>query len=270
MRVRVWSVFFTTTIGHHRYDPKRGYSVVDSGPWYLVLLDLHVRFFGLSADEYRLPTGEIERKYKRLILNDPYNRVFDLLQWAMRHPECPSEFVHGIRTTFEECQMAYVVDLNGPPTIFPASTTQEGDTILHARENLRKCSQSAANDHLQRAGELLNSGHWSESVHESSSALESVARNLTGKANATLSDLLKQLRRDRGWDVHPAILGALEKLYAYASDAQGVRHAATDGGPHVRQAEAQLMLATYAAACSYLLGMARLAQDGELQAPRGQ
>ena len=261
VRIRLWSTFFTTIVEHRRYDPKRGYSIINEGPWYSVLLDLHVRFFGRPADEYSLPAGETERIYKPLILNEPYNRVFDLLQFAIRHPECPSEFVHGIRATFEECQMAYVVDVNGPPTIFPASTRHEGDAILQAREDLRESKQSAANCHLQRAGELLNNGHWSESVHESSSALESVARHLIGDGKATLSDALKHLKHSDEWGIHPAIRVALEKLYAYASDAQGVRHAATDTDRPVRQAEAQLLMVSCAAACSYLLTVARLAQD---------
>ena len=262
VRIRFWSTFFTTIVAHRRYDPKRGYSIIDEGPWYSVLIDLHVRFFGRPADEYSLPAGETERIYKPLILNEPYNKVFDLLQFAMRHPECPSKFVHGIRTTFEECQMAYVVDVNCPPTIFPASTRHEGDAILRAREDLRRSKQSAANLHLQRAGELLNDGHWSESVHESVSALESVARNLIGDGKATLSDALKNLKHDDERGIHPAILVGFEKLYAYASDAQGVRHAATDADRPVRQAEAQLLMVSCAAACSYLLNVARVAQDG--------
>ena len=44
---------------------------------------------------------------------------------------------------------------------------------------------------------------------------------------------------------------------AYASDEQGVRHAAVDDQENVGRDEAQFMLAVCAASCSYLLGKER-------------
>ena len=78
-----------------------------------------------------------------------------------------------------------------------------------------------------------------------------------GVRGSTLAAVLKRLRSDPAWRIHPAFLAALDKLYAYASDEQGVRHAAVDDQEHVGREEAQFMLGVCAASCSYLLGKHR-------------
>ena len=163
-------------------------------------------------------------EFKFFFLAARYHKVFDLLQCIMRHPKCPQEYVQRISDIFEECQMAYVVDANGPPTIYPAVTAQEAAAITTARRTLRAARQGAANRHLQRATELLGERNWAESVHESINAVESVAIGLV-KSARTLGDALKQLNgRGDEPNVHPALIASLHKLYGYRGNAPGVGH----------------------------------------------
>lgn len=248
-RNRVWDVFYRTTESHRA---SWGPVVVD--PWERVLLDLHVEFFDQPTDEFSSHFSDILVRYKPFVLsNTKYNKVFDLVQSIMRHPECPSYFTEGIKAVFQQCSLAYFVDTNGPPTIFEAATPEEGEAIRMARANLRTAGLPAASGHLQRAAELMNDRKWRESAHESISAVESVGLSL-GAGGNMLSDVLKSLRKDPPWRIHPAILSALDKLYGYASDEQGVRHAAVDDQEHVGREEAQFMMGVCAASCSYLLG----------------
>ena len=256
VRNRLWDVFYRTTIGHSAIPHGRRYRVVHD-PWKEVLLDLHVKFFNKPTDGFESFVERIRDHYKYYILGDTkYNKVFDLIQSIMRHPGCPPEFTNGIKQVFRECSMAYVVDTNGPPTIFSAATPEEGENIRMAREDLRTADLPAASGHLQRAAELMNDGEWRESAHESISAVESVGLGL-GVRGSTLARVLKRLRSDPVWRIHPAFLTVLDKLYAYASDEQGVRHAAVDDQEHVGREEAQFMLGVCAASCSYLLGKRR-------------
>lgn len=251
-RNRVWNVFYRTTENH-----RASWSPVIVDPWKGVLLDLHVEFFDQPTDEFGNHPEDIRARYKPFILSDTeYNKIFDLVQFTMRHRDCPFDFMTGIKAVFEACSMAYVVDTNGPPTIFPAATPEEGEAIRTAREDLRTADLSAAGGHLQRAAELMNHGKWRESAHESISAVESVGLSLGVRGN-TLADVLKSLGNDPAWRIHPAFLAALTKLYAYASDEQGVRHAAVDNQEHVGREEAQFMIGVCAASCSYLLGKRR-------------
>ena len=60
--------------------------------------------FGLShrpRDEFRSSLSDICDEYKVFFLSDtPYNKVFDFLQHAMRHPKCPREFLFGIKAVY--------------------------------------------------------------------------------------------------------------------------------------------------------------------------
>lgn len=262
-RIRIWDVFYRTTVENSAEPPYGMYRVI-FGVWSEVLRDLHVRFFNEPTDGFSTVLDDVRDRYKEVILgNTKYNSVFDLVMFIMRHPKCPPEFTNGIKAEFEACSMAYVVDTNGPPTIFPAATPEEGEAIRAAREDLRIAALPAASVHLQRAAELMNDGKWRESAHESISAVESVGLGLGVRGN-TLAGVMKSLRNDPTWRIHPAFLGALDKLYAYASDEQGVRHAAVDDQEHVGREEAQFMMGVCAASCSYLLGKQRdaVAADG--------
>lgn len=63
-------------------------------------------------------------------------------------------------------------------------------------------------------------------ITEAVSAVESAARVVTGKHKATLGDALKVL--DKSGHLHPALKEAWLKLYGYASDEHGLRHAMTE------------------------------------------
>ena len=52
-------------------------------------------------------------------------------------------------------------------------------------------------------------------------------------------------------DVHPTLIGLLEKLYAYKGDAEGVGHALTEQ-KEVRTEEAEFVLGVAASAIVYL------------------
>ena len=166
--------------------------------------------------------------------------------------------------------MAYVVDTNGPPTIYTSVTTQEGDAIRAAQRDLQHCRQSAASGHLREAAKHLAEGKWRDSVRASITAVESVAKSL-GTDGTTLGSVLKKL--DKRWQIHPALHGALSKLYGWTSDEDNVRHGAetVDGGTEVDREEAVFMIGVCASFCSYLLGKQRkLAESGGVNQSRSR
>ncbi|HUI12443.1 MAG TPA: hypothetical protein VL048_03120 [Xanthobacteraceae bacterium] len=73
----------------------------------------------------------------------------------------------------------------------------------------------------------MTKGDYRAVVRESISAVESSVRDFTGDNKAVLSTALKKLGKETG--IHPALLNAFDKLYAYTSDEHGVRHALVFG-----------------------------------------
>ena len=267
-RNRLWDVFHMTTSNSSK---SIGFSSIVVGQWHELLLDLHVRSFHRPRDEFSASLSDICDEYKVFFLgNTPYNQVFDFLQHAMRHPKCPREFILRIKVVFMECRLAYVVDTSGPSTIFTSVTTQEGDAIRAAQRDLQHCRQSAASGHLREAAKHLAEGKWRDSVRASITAVESVAKSL-GTDGTTLGSVLKKL--DKRWQIHPALHGALSKLYGWTSDEDNVRHGAetVDGGTEVDREEAVFMIGVCASFCSYLLGKQRkLAESGGVNQSRSR
>ena len=257
-RTRLWALFFGITKRNTRYE-------FVEGPWDQVLYDCFIERLGQPADEYSYESNKILRTYKAIIL-DPevtYNKVFDVLEFLMRHPSCPPDFVGNVKKVFSECRLAYIIDTNGPATIMPAVTPQEGEAIQQSLADLAESGMDGALGHLRSAGQHVNNGQWGASVRESIHAVESVAKTVIEDERATLSDAIKKLK-DQQWSVHPAFAKSLSALYGWTSDEAGVRHAATAKMENVGKAEAVFMLGACASFCTYLLEKKR-GQGGSAQ-----
>ena len=157
----------------------------------------------------------------------------------------------AIRRAERGAGLAYAIDTGPPPTILSAVTPDEGRTVVDALRTLRQAGFNGSAAHLRVAAERIDAGDWAGSVRESIHAVESVARQLDPEAAQTLGPALDSLET-RGV-LHPALKGAFSKLYGYASDEQGVRHALLDrANARVGQDEAVFMLGACAAFASFL------------------
>ena len=254
-RIRLWDLLFLSV--WHKNG--RAWSWNDKA-WIRIFVDLHRSFWLRPLDEFTTSVDENIEVYRHSILEDsplnlihalPFNKIFDLFQMIMRHPECPREFTLGVAGVFEECRLAYVVDTEEPPTILPAATKAEGETVVGAIKELREAGLQGAEAHLRKAGELINGGDWPGSVRESINAVESVARHLDPDASKTLGPALASL--ESSGRLHPALKEAFSKLYGYTSDEEGIRHALLDNAtsPAGRD-EAVFMVGACASFASYL------------------
>lgn len=67
---------------------------------------------------------------------------------------------------------------------------------------------------------------YRNSIKESISAVEGLARKITGDNKTTLGPLLSKL--EKNYDLHPALNKAYTSLYGYTCDDAGIRHALSD------------------------------------------
>lgn len=106
--------------------------------------------------------------------------------------------------------------------------------------------------HLARALQLLSdrtNPDYRNSIKESVSAVEAMARITAGVPKATLGEALKVL--ERSGRLHPVLKEAFSKLYGYTSDEQGIRHAMLDE-PNITQADAKYFLLSCTSFVNYL------------------
>lgn len=106
--------------------------------------------------------------------------------------------------------------------------------------------------HLQRALELLSdrkTPDYRNSIKESISAVESIAREIANKPKATLGEALKEI--EKKGEFHKALKEGFLKLYGYTSDANGIRHAMMDE-PNLTADDAKFFLLVCTSFINYL------------------
>ena len=253
-RTHIWNIFYIF-LDESKNAPD--FLDIDDGtrylgsPWNNIFQKLHVVHDNQPIDEWRNNFQRVKNRLRNRIETEPFNNVFDLVQFVMRYPECPSNFIDAMKRVFARCRLAYVIDDGPPPTILPAVTQEEGNALLESLRTLRKGGLSSAASHLREASEHINQGDWAGSVKESIHAVESVARTIDPKASQTLGPALASI--EKYGTLHPALKGAFSKLYGYTSDEQGIRHALIDQTEaNVGMDEALFMLGACASFASYL------------------
>jgi hypothetical protein len=106
--------------------------------------------------------------------------------------------------------------------------------------------------HLQRALELLSdrkSPDYRNSIKESISAVESIAKEIAQKPKAELGEALKEI--EKKGKLHGAMKSAFLNLYGYTSDANGIRHAMMDE-PNLTADDAKFFLLVCTSFINYL------------------
>ncbi len=146
-----------------------------------------------------------------------------------------------VNDIFEELSIGYKV-VNGNIT-----------DLLNEEEIKSLNKASKASIHIQKATKYLydrKNKDYENSIKESVSAVEEMCHKITGKENDKLSKCIKELKTKKIY--HPAFLDTLDKMYAYASDEGGIRHANKQKGGKVDQSEARLILLVCSATVNFL------------------
>ena len=139
--------------------------------------------------------------------------------------------------------------------IVPISDKYELNAVEEALTNKYK----PVEEHIAKANSFLadrNKPDYENSIKESISAVEAICEILTNTrgSEATLGNMLKKLERN-GVEIHGGLKSAFNTLYGYTSDANGIRHAGTIGGPSSTFEEAKFMLVSCSAFINYLIAV---------------
>jgi len=128
--------------------------------------------------------------------------------------------------------------------------------LQSVEDAMSKDLPSAIRQHIKRAAELYSqrpTPDYRNSIKESISAVEAAVAFVTeakkvGGISVPLRKAVDKLV------VHPALRDGFEKLYAYTSDAEGIRHALLSES-NLSQADARYMLVSCSAFSNYLVAL---------------
>jgi hypothetical protein len=202
-------------------------------------------YFKEPIDE--IPDGS-DRKLKAIrdyFFKCPWNEIYDIL-----------EFIVNIRN---EKQLAKRIndilerELSGYRLVGGSFVPVTDELEVEAVEKAISDSRfSNVNAHLKQALHHLarkETPDYRNSIKESISAVESMAREVSGNPKATLGDALALLEKTN--QLHPALKRGFSAIYGYTNDENGIRHAMMDD-PQLTVNDAKFFLVSCATFINYL------------------
>ena len=176
-----------------------------------------------------------------------WNEVYDLLEFVVRiyskeKPRLP-DLLNQILTR----ELAGYKFIDG--TLVDITDPQESEMLAEALADTRFAMVTS---HLERALNLLadrKQPDYRNSIKESISAVEAMARVVSKNPKATLGEALKVL--EKKGHLHPALKEGFSKLYGYTNDDDGIRHAMLEE-PNLDQSDAKYFLLSCTSFINYL------------------
>ena len=224
----------------------------------------------LPEDEIRTDHGGAMAQFKEVIEQAPFNKVLDLIEIiadiqndqiessgaVTRHSDefrmSKERFIDCVKHQFDQYAAAYWLDTSQPPfQFFPRSSKEQGEAIQQAIKTIRKNGMEGATTHLRQATRHINDRQYADSIRESISAVESVARRIAPNEN-TLGGALKSLEK-KGLLKNNQLKRGFEQIYAYTNSEEGVRHSLVfKDSADVGLDEAMFMFGACASFAAYL------------------
>jgi len=175
-----------------------------------------------------------------------WNKVYDFLEFLIsieNYEQYQKSFIWQLNQIFVDERAPYkMIDSLVTPLISSEEAEEVGKAIgskyfpvsNHIKKSLELYSKRPIADHQN-------------SIKESISAVESLARIILDKPSATLGALADEL------NIHPSFKEAIKKLYGWTSDQGGIRHSENGKELYVDEKEARYMLVQCSALVNYII-----------------
>ncbi|HET8919563.1 MAG TPA: hypothetical protein VFN27_07775, partial [Xanthobacteraceae bacterium] len=222
----LWQACIESYIHHYDYD----------GQYNDVMSDIFVNFLKVPSDNVPYAQYDGIKFIKGWFYKAKWYEVYNLVEFLFHRREAP-RFIGRVSHFLETEKSGYRV-VN--KQLVPITDPVEIEAVAAASS--LTSAFSGARHHLQSAISLFSKKpdpDYRNSIKEAISAVESVARVITGNPKATLGEALRKI--DERMTIHPALREALSRLYGYTSDEGGIRHAMLEQS-NIDEAEAKFMI----------------------------
>ncbi len=241
LRIAIWNCLTQTY--WVTYDPPyRGSTHIQGSNFESFCFALYSDYYKRTIDSIPLSWPNVLAEIKNEVLAGIWYRVYDLIEFIADH--APDEFdtydlfIQGCNKALERENSAFRFIAG---RITPITTTEEIESIERAIANSDQ--YAGVRTHLQTSLGFLTdklNPDYRNSIKESISAVESLAKKLVDDEKATLGQALKVLEKHH--NLHPSLKTAFSALYGYTNDASGIRHSLMDNESTLTQADARFML----------------------------
>lgn len=239
------------------------FPVYGGGEVYWTQLEIQVwcHFFDKAAD--RVP-GNLRSILRKWFFDAKWYEIYDLLEFVAAsgsyHSVDRQEFMQLCNGAMERKRGGYQF-IEGK--IVPRTSPEETASIEQAIEAGQSLSRlKNASTFLKHALEHLSNRknpNYADSIKQSVAAVESLVQVLTG-TQKDLGKALKDLDAQKKIPLHPSLRNSIERLYDFASQEVGVRHAGGPGDPtNTGPEDALFILVTCSALFHYLVAKAQKA-----------
>jgi hypothetical protein len=249
LRVRLWNAFEAFLDEHCRDSPQR-------------YLARHYALRPIWDELLHWPVHErpanfvsVRDEFANWFFAAKWHEVYDLLEFVVRHAQA-----HLHADLQGGWNAALAGEGSGYRFVGGMLVPIANDTELGAVEEALGASQdpglAGVQEHVVRALTLMSDREepdYRNSIKESISAVEGMARMISGEAKATLGQALKAVEEKVG--LHAALKNGFSAIYGYTSDEGGIRHALMDE-EKCDFDDAKYMVVACSAFVNYLIGKA--------------
>jgi hypothetical protein len=209
--------------------------------------NLHQIAIAIYMFHYKKPIDTIEVYWEYFLQEIRTNfyklqwyEVYDFIEFIVQNGPIQSQkaFIESCNAVLQRENSAYRF-IGG--TIGEITSTEEVAEIEEALESAS--NYQGVRVHLDRALKLLadkQNPDYRNSMKESISAVEALAKHLTGNPKATLGEALTELERRHRLD--PVLKKAFSTLYGYTNNSDGIRHAVMADKQVLTKADARFLL----------------------------
>lgn len=227
---------------------------VQNSNLYPLILTLWLHYFKQPTDTIDKYWEDCYKRLRKYFFEAQWYEVYDFVEFVANYgPEqWKAKFIELANSYLERENSAYRFVSDQISEITSAEEIGAVEEALSVADEYR-----GTKTHLRAALTLLSdrkNPDFRNSIKESISAVESLARKLAKDDSGTLGAILRELERSK--KLHPALKNAFSSLYGYTSDAEGIRHALLDEGS-LTKADAKFMLVCCSAFINYALESTR-------------
>lgn len=258
LRREIWNAFRELLLSHR----KSGFAYYFGDEARRFIERVLGKVYKKAEDEIDTAYEDVNFSCKRLILHGRFNQVLDFLEIIVSDRFPAGGFADRIKILFEKYAAPYFLNTSQQPfQFYPHSSKEQSDATRAAIATLQECRMDGATTHLRDAAQHIRQQQYADSVSDSISAVESVARRIDPKSN-TLGAALKALER-KGLLTNKQLKSGFEKIYAYTNTEEGVRHAQVfKESPEVGLDEAMFMFGACASFAAFLVSKHRQLDPG--------